>query len=61
MFSAVHHFNHDQIKAIFAHSAKSKYLIAIFDGVDRYILTILGIAVFYPMAFLISMPFFRPF
>lgn len=61
MFSAAHHFEPGVLAAIFRDASASRAPIAIFDGGDKNILTILGIALFHPLAFAICTPFFKPF
>lgn len=60
MFSAVHHFEPEAIKKIIKDAVLNNSGIALFDGGDKNILTILGILLFHPIAFLICTPFFRP-
>ncbi len=61
MFSAVHHFEPETIKAILKNSVDHRAGIALFDGGDKNIFTILGIILFHPLAFLVCTPFFKPF
>jgi hypothetical protein len=61
MFSAFHHFNRDQAKRVLENAVHSGRSIAIFDGGDKNLLTILGIIIFHPIAFLLLTPFFTPF
>ncbi|HWY10140.1 MAG TPA: hypothetical protein VN026_02385 [Bacteroidia bacterium] len=61
MFSAVHHFYPETIKAILKNAIDNNAGIGLFDGGDKNIFTILGIMLFHPIAFLICTPFFKPF
>lgn len=61
MFSAVHHFEPKTIKSILKNAVDNKASVALFDGGDKNIFTILGIILFHPLAFLVCTPFFRPF
>lgn len=61
MFSAIHHFKPHAIKNIIKDAVINNAGIAIFDGGDKNIFTILGIILFHPIAFVICTPFFRPF
>lgn len=61
MFSAIHHFQPGTIKAILKDAVEQKAGIALFDGGDKSIFTILGIILFHPIAFLLCTPFFKPF
>lgn len=61
MFSAVHHFRPPAIKQMLRNAAEQQAGIALFDGGDKNLFTILGIVLFHPIAFLIGTPFFRPF
>lgn len=60
MFSAIHHFQPDQIKNILQNAIDNNAPIGIFDGYEKNILVILSIIIFYPIAFLIFTPFFKP-
>lgn len=61
MFSAFHHFKPDAAKAVLQNAVDNNAGIAIFDGGDKNIFTIISIMLFHPFAFLIHTPFFRPF
>jgi len=61
MFTAFHHFNPDQAKKVLTSATDRGWTIAIFDGGDKNILSMLGILVFHPIIFLLGTPFFRPF
>jgi hypothetical protein len=61
MFSAVHHFSPETIGSILRDAEQKGVPIALFDGGDKNLLTILGILLFHPVAFLVCTPFFRPF
>jgi hypothetical protein len=61
MFSAVHHFHPGTVKAILKNAVDNKTGIALFDGGDKNIFTILGIVFFHPIAFFLCTPFFKPF
>jgi len=61
MFSAFHHFNPQDAKAILEDAARSKMPIAIFEGMKKNIISFLGILIFtIPIFFLIT-PFMKPF
>ena len=61
IFSAFHHFNKDQAKFVLQDAVKAQQPIAVFDGGDKNILTVLGIIIFHPLIFLLFTPFFKPF
>jgi len=61
MYSAIHHFDPDSVKAILRDAVKNNAPIFIFDGGDKNLLTILGIIVAHPIIFFFCTPFFRPF
>lgn len=61
MFSAIHHFQPEQVSAILKNAVESNAPIAIFDGGDKSIFGILGILIIHPIAFLLFTPFFKPF
>lgn len=60
-FSALHHFSDGGVKAILADATKRRCPVAFFDGGDKNLLTILGIALVHPVAFVLCTPFFKPF
>jgi hypothetical protein len=60
IFSGFHHFDHDTAVAAIGNAVERNEGIGIFDGGDRNLLTVLGIIVFHPIAFLLLTPFFRP-
>ena len=61
MFSAIHHFQPGQVRSILKNAVDNNASIAIFDGGDKSIFSILGILVIHPIAFLLFTPFFKPF
>jgi hypothetical protein len=61
MFSAVHHFSPDTIKAVLKNSVDSNTGIALFDGGDKNIFTFFGIFILHPIVFVLCTPFFKPF
>jgi hypothetical protein len=61
MFSAFHHFTPGAAKAVLTDAVKQKQAIAIFDGGDKNIMTVLGIILLHPIIFFFCTPFFRPF
>ena len=61
MFSAIHHFQPEQVRSILQNAALNNAPIAIFDGGDKSIFAILGILIVHPLAFLLFTPFFKPF
>ena len=60
IFSAFHHFNKDQARLMLQDAVKARQPIAVFDGGDKNIFTILGIIIFHPIIFFLFTPFFRP-
>lgn len=60
IFSGIHHFNEEQVRGVLRAAVAAQESIAIFDGGDKNILTIVGIILFHPLAFLVCTPFFRP-
>lgn len=61
MYSAFHHFKPQKAKAILQDAVDAGMPIAIFDGGDKNILSILGIIILHPIVFFFCTPFFRPF
>ena len=61
IFSAFHHFNKDQARSVLQDAVKARQPIAVFDGGDKNIFTVLGIIIFHPIVFFLFTPFFRPF
>ncbi|POY37347.1 hypothetical protein C3K47_06165 [Solitalea longa] len=61
MYSAIHHFERETIKSVIQDAIKAKVPIAIFDGSDKSLLTIVIIIIFHPIAFFLFTPFFKPF
>ncbi|MEO8150859.1 MAG: class I SAM-dependent methyltransferase [Bacteroidia bacterium] len=61
MFSAIHHFQPQQVKAVFQNAVDSNAPIGLFDGGDKNILVILGMILVHPIAFFLFTPFFKPF
>ncbi len=61
MFSAIHHFKPHDVRGILKDAVDKKVPIAIFDGGDKHIFTLLGILIVQPIMFVLFTPFFRPF
>lgn len=61
MFSAVHHFQPEQIKSILKNAIENHAAIGFFDGGEKSIFAILGLIIVHPIAFLLFTPFFKPF
>lgn len=61
MFSAVHHFQPEQIKCILKNAVENRAAIGFFDGGEKSIFAILGLIIIHPIAFLLFTPFFKPF
>lgn len=61
MFSAVHHFKPEQVRAVLQNAVDHRAAIGLFDGGDKHIGSILGILLIHPIAFLLFTPFFKPF
>jgi len=61
LFTVCHHFKPETVKAIIRDAVDNKTGIAIFDGGDKNLLTILLIIILQPIGFIVGTPFFRPF
>lgn len=61
LFSAFHHFKPDTAKAVLQNAVDHRAGIAIFDGGDKHIFTIIAMVLIHPFIFLLLTPFFRPF
>lgn len=61
MFSAVHHFKPEQVRAVLQNAVEHRAAIGLFDGGDKHIGSILGMLLIHPLAFLLFTPFFKPF
>jgi hypothetical protein len=61
IFSGFHHFDPETAKHVLKDAISQKATIAIFDGGDRDIFTIIAMIVFHPLALFFLTPFFRPF
>lgn len=61
MFSAIHHFQPDQVKDILQDAIDNNAPIGIFDGYEKNIFALLSVIIFHPIAFLLFTPFFKPF
>lgn len=61
MFSAVHHFQPEQIKSVLKNAIENRAAIGFFDGGEKSIFAIIGLIIIHPIAFLIFTPFFKPF
>lgn len=60
MFLAFHHFKPTDARGILHNSVKANQPIAIFEGQERSLLSLIGM-VFSPITLLITTPFIRPF
>ena len=60
MYSALHHFSPNQVKSILQNTVNAKASLCIFDG-ERNLLSLLGILLIHPFAFILFTPFFKPF
>ncbi len=60
-FSAFHHFSPPLAKMILKDAVDQNAPIAIFDGGDKNIITIIGIILVHPVVFALCTPFFKPF
>lgn len=61
MFSAIHHFQPEQVRSILQDAVDNNAGIAIFDGGDKSIFAIPGILIIHSLALLLFTPFFKPF
>lgn len=61
LFSAVHHFKPEQVKAILKNAVDNQTAIGFFDGGDKSIMAILGLIIIHPIAFALCTPYFKPF
>lgn len=61
MFSAVHHFQPDQVKGVLKNAIESRAAIGLFDGGEKSVFAMLGLIIIHPIGFLIFTPFFKPF
>ncbi|MEO6902396.1 MAG: class I SAM-dependent methyltransferase [Bacteroidia bacterium] len=61
MFSAIHHFQPEQVKNILQNAIDNNAPIGIFDGYEKNVLAFLSVIIFHPIAFLLFTPFFKPF
>lgn len=61
MFSAVHHFEPEQVKSVLKNAVENRVAIGLFDGGEKSIFAILGLIIIHPIAFLLFTPFFKPF
>jgi hypothetical protein len=61
MFSAVHHFQPEQVKSVLKNAVENRAAIGFFDGGEKSIFAILGLIIIHPIAFLIFTPLFKPF
>lgn len=61
MFSAIHHFQPEQVKNILQNAIDHNAPIGIFDGYEKNILAILSIIIFHPIGILLFTPFFKPY
>jgi hypothetical protein len=61
MFSGIHHFEPDGVKAVFRNATDAGEGIVVFDGGDRNIWMMLLIIIFHPVALVLFTPFIKPF
>lgn len=61
MFSAVHHFQPEQVKEFLKNAVENRVAIGFFDGGEKSIFAILGLMIIHPISFFIFTPFFKPF
>lgn len=61
IFTAIHHFDEEQVKKIIANLTATGQPVAIFDGADRNVLIFAGILFLQPLLFAVFTPFFKPF
>lgn len=61
MFSAAHHFQPEQIREVLQNSVHARAPIALIDGGDKHLGSMLAMLIFHPIAFALFTPFFRPF
>jgi len=61
MFSAIHHFQPEQVKNILQNAVDNNAPIGIFDGYEKNIWAILSVIILHPIAILLFTPFFKPF
>lgn len=61
IFSAIHHFQPEQVRSILQDAVDNNAPIAIFDGGDKSFFAIPGILVIHSIAILLFTPFFKPF
>jgi len=61
IFSAFHHFNPEQAKAILQDAVKNNTPICIFEGAGKRVLDFMGILLFHSIIFIIVTPFIKPF
>ena len=61
VFSGIHHFSEDGVRAILGDAVRNDQPVAFFDGADRSLFSVLTIALVHPVAFVLLTPFFRPF
>jgi hypothetical protein len=60
-FSALHHFSPEGVKKILRDAILENAPVAIFDGGDKNLLTVLGIVIGHPVLFFFCTPFLKPF
>lgn len=61
MFSALHHFESDELLSILSDAVRKNQPIAFFDSSDKNPFLMLLIILFHPIAFILFTPFIRPF
>jgi hypothetical protein len=61
MFSALHHFKPQQVKALLADAMSKNESVAFFDAGTTSVFNILSVVLLEPISFLLLTPLFRPF
>ena len=61
MFSALHHFKPEQVKAMLNDAMNKRAPVAFFDAGTTNPLSILGVLLLEPITFILLTPFFKPF
>ncbi|MDB5201510.1 MAG: hypothetical protein JWQ27_919 [Ferruginibacter sp.] len=61
MFSAFHHLDKKQARAVLQDAINAGQPIAVFDGGDRNVFVMIAIVIFHPILLFLFTPFFKPF
>ena len=61
LFTAIHHFKPDDVKIILSNTINDQMPIAIFDGGNKHIGSIIAILFTHPVLFFFCTPFIKPF